>query len=94
MGKKWETHRIHGDIQFMVEGSELIGYAKRDLLTVRSPYNPEKEAEFYEPLGGILSSFRLDAGSFAVFLLQHVHQPGLQVAAPAAVHKVVIKFRL
>jgi YhcH/YjgK/YiaL family protein len=92
--KKWETHRIHGDIQFMVEGSELIGYAKRDLLTVRTPYNPEKDAEFYEPPAGIPSRLRLDAGSFAVFLPQDGHQPGVQVAAPEAVHKVVIKFRL
>jgi YhcH/YjgK/YiaL family protein len=92
--KKWETHRIHGDIQFMVEGSELIGYTKRDLLAVRTPYNPEKDAEFYEPPAGIPSRFRLDAGSFAVFLPQDGHQPGVQIDAPAAVHKVVIKFRL
>jgi YhcH/YjgK/YiaL family protein len=92
--KKWETHRIHGDIQFMVEGSELIGYARRDLLTVRPPYNPEKDAEFYEPPAGIPSRLRFDAGSFAVFLPQDGHQPGVEVAAPEAVHKVVIKFRL
>ena len=96
-GKKWETHRLHGDIQFMVSGSELIGYAPRESLSIRTPYNGEKDAEFYEPPSGEITRFALEEGSFAVFLPQDGHQPGLVLGAseePLDVQKVVIKFRL
>ena len=92
--KKWETHRVHGDIQYMVAGCELIGYAKREDLRVSIPYNADKDAEFYEHPGGTSSRFILSAGSFAVFHPEDAHQPGVMIGQPAEVHKVVIKFRL
>jgi len=92
--KKWETHRLHGDIQFMVSGSELIGYAPRESLIIRTPYDDGRDAEFYEPPVGVGSSFTLGDGSFAIFLPQDGHQPGIMLGTPAEVHKVVIKFRL
>lgn len=92
--KKWETHRFNGDIQFMVSGSELVGYAPREFLSVRTPYDAEKDAEFYEPPTGANSRFSLAAGSFAVFFPEDGHQPGVMEVGPGNVHKVVIKFRL
>ena len=92
--KKWETHRVHGDIQYMVGGSELIGHTKREELSVRIPYNADKDAEFYELPDGPSSLFVLSAGSFAVFHPEDAHQPGVMIGQPAGVHKVVIKFRL
>ena len=92
--KKWETHRLHGDIQYMVKGSESIGYGQREELIVRTPYNLEKDAEFYESPEGPTSLVILSAGSFAVFHPQDAHQPGVMIGQPAEVHKAVIKFRL
>lgn len=92
--KKWETHRLNGDIQFMVSGSELVGYAERRILSVRTPYNAEKDAEFYEPPTVTVSRFNLTAGFFAVFFPEDAHQPGVMEETPGEVHKVVIKFRL
>lgn len=92
--KKWETHRLHGDVQFMVSGSELVGYAPRSLLSVQTPYNPEKDAEFYTPPAGRVSRLNLEEGSFAVFFPEDGHQPGVMDGNPAGIHKVVIKFRL
>ena len=91
--KKWETHRVHGDIQYLVEGAERIGYAERATLTVKTPYNPEKDAEFYQAPTGSSTLLELNAGSFAIFLPWDGHQPGVMVDSPATVHKVVIKFR-
>jgi YhcH/YjgK/YiaL family protein len=94
VAKKWETHRVHGDIQYMVKGSEFIGYARREELEVRIPYNPDKDAEFYNPPAEPHSRFLLSAGSIAVFHPQDAHQPGVMIVQPSEVHKVVIKFRL
>ncbi|MCE9588651.1 MAG: YhcH/YjgK/YiaL family protein [Verrucomicrobia bacterium] len=92
--KKWETHRVHGDIQYLVEGAERIGYAERDILAVKTPYNPEKDAEFYQAPTCSSTLLELNAGSFAIFLPRDGHQPGVMIDSPALVQKVVIKFRL
>lgn len=90
--KKWETHRVHGDIQYLVEGAERIGYAERDTLAVKTPYNPEKDAEFYQAPTDSSTLLELNAGSFAIFLPRDGHQPGVMIDQPAPIHKVVIKF--
>jgi len=91
--KKWETHRVHGDIQYMVEGTELVGHAWRGSLSVLTPYNAEKDAEFYVPPASS-STLRFEQGSFAVFMPHDAHQPGVMDEVPSGVVKVVVKFRL
>jgi YhcH/YjgK/YiaL family protein len=92
--KKWETHRLHGDIQYVVSGREWIGIAPRESLAVKTPYNPEKDAEFYEAPSGSSTKLLMEAASFAIFLPQDGHQPGVMVEGPEDLCKVVIKFRL
>ena len=92
--KKWETHRVHGDIQVVYSGSESVGHALRDQLCVRAAYNPEKDAEFYEPPSVPVSLLALSEGSFAVFLPHDAHQPGVMKEQPTSILKVVVKFRL
>ena len=94
VAKKWETHRLHGDIQVVYLGSELVGHALRDQLIVHTPYNTERDAEFYEPPSIPSSLLTLNESSFAVFLPHDAHQPGVMVNHPAAVLKVVVKFCL
>jgi len=91
--KKWETHRIHGDIQYLLSGSEKIGYEERRKLKIRTPYEVTKDAEFYIPPSSA-STLMLSQGSFAVFLPYDAHQPGVMDESPAPVIKVIIKFRL
>ena len=92
--KKWETHRLHGDIQVIYSGSELVGHAQRKQLVVRTPYNSTKDAEFYEPPVEPFTLLNLNEGSFAVFLPHDAHQPGVMLDQPASVLKVVVKFFL
>jgi YhcH/YjgK/YiaL family protein len=92
--KKWEAHRVHGDIQYMVSGSELIGCTPLAGLQVKTPYTLEKDAEFYEAPGFQTAIINLPTGSFAVFLPHDVHQPGVTLDIPNPVFKVVVKFRI
>lgn len=92
--KKWEAHRLHGDIQYLLEGMEMIGHARRETMAVRHSYDPEKDAEFYKPPTFQPNLLHLEAGSWAAFFPQDAHQPGVMHGAPAPVLKVVIKFRL
>ncbi|GAB7140962.1 hypothetical protein RsTz2092_09190 [Deferribacterales bacterium RsTz2092] len=45
--KLFETHDKFFDIQFMVSGQELFGFARREELTVNKPYDPAKDITFY-----------------------------------------------
>jgi len=93
--KKWESHRVHGDIQYIVSGTELIGYARRESCVVKTPYLPEKDMEIYEsPSASSSTLLTMESGSFAIFLPQDAHQPGVMMEEPSSVLKVVVKFRL
>lgn len=92
--KKWETHRSHVDLQVVLSGSELVGWSPASELLTRIPYNPEKDAEFFEPPLGEATRFRLSPGLFAIFFPGDGHQPGVMEEQSAEVRKVVFKLRI
>ena len=90
---RWEAHRHHADIQYVIQGSEGIGIAHLDEMTVNAPYSRDHDVEFF--IGHSRVQFiRVDRGSFAIFLPQDVHMPGIMFEAPTLVRKVVVKVRL
>ncbi len=86
-----EAHQIYSDIQYIVSGREIIGFAPLNGQTITSGYNPEKDIVFFS---GETSPMILEAGMFAVFFPQDVHQPGIQIDGPEKVRKIVVKVRL
>jgi YhcH/YjgK/YiaL family protein len=92
--KKWEAHKIHGDIQVVFAGEEICGHTDVRTLTVTEPYNPAKDVAKYAHPSGPTTRLRLPPGSFTIFLPQDGHQPGVQVGQATSVLKVVIKFRV
>ncbi|MHB8969865.1 MAG: YhcH/YjgK/YiaL family protein [Pirellulaceae bacterium] len=88
----WEAHRRYLDIQYVVAGSERMGYTSLcDELPVRQPYDPQKDIVFFEAAGDWVE---VPAGSFAIFAPHDVHAPGLAAKRPEAsaqVCKVVVK---
>lgn len=86
-----EAHRRYVDIQYIVEGEEYIDVCPLNPeLVVREPYDAARDIEFFENLVPE-SSVPLQAGDFAVLLPRDVHRPGVAMAAPRPVVKVVIK---
>jgi len=86
-----EAHKTYADIQFMISGSEIIGY---DLLhghKVFKEYDTEKDFMLYNEVKG---SIVMEEGSFAVFFPEDIHQPGLILDKPENVKKAVVKVRL
>jgi YhcH/YjgK/YiaL family protein len=86
----FETHRKYVDVQVIFEGEELMEVAPRDSLTVRDPYNPDRDAVFYQDVahGSVL---RLRAGEAAIYFPEDAHMSSLQAAGPQLVRKAVIK---
>jgi biofilm protein TabA len=89
---KLETHRKYVDIQVLLSGEEIIEVFEKQGLTVSSPYNPEKDAEFYHVPAKPCATITLKPGQFAVFFPEDAHMPSVMTgSSPQPVKKVVIK---
>lgn len=91
--KTFEAHRNYIDIQYMISGSEMMGYTTPAYLTVTSDYNPDKDVELYSHTAA--TECELDAGSFAVFFPEDPHMPGCTIRGKEAseVKKLVLKIK-
>jgi len=86
-----EAHRSYTDIQYIVAGREAIGFATLNNQTIVSEFDPEKDITFFATK---TSQVVLEAGMFAVFFPQDIHQPCMQIDGPEKVKKVVVKVKM
>lgn len=86
-----EAHRNYADIQYIVSGREIIGFATLNNQTVTDEYNTDKDIIFFS---GETTPLILESGMFAVFFPQDVHRPCMQIDGPEKVKKVVVKVRI
>ena len=84
---RWEAHYTYTDIQYVVEGSERMGWKTLNGV-VKTEDRPEDDVYFFEADG---DHFVLHAGQFAVFTPHDAHRPGLAVDGPAPIKKIVVK---
>ena len=88
---KWEAHRAYADIQFVVTGSEQMGYAPLNTLTPDGEYDSQNDVAFFKGSG---SNVLVPAGTFTVFFPQDAHMPCLANGSQSDVRKVVLKIRI
>ena len=85
---QFEAHRKYIDVQYIVEGTEQMGYAPIATLKTSVPYDETKDAEMLKGDGDFVT-FR--PGMFVVFFPEDAHMPCLTCTAPVQVRKVVVK---
>ena len=91
--KRFETHRVYLDVQYVASGAERILHAPAAGLEVETPYDEAKDIAFYaDPRAS--SSLLLRAGDLAVFYPSDAHKPGCMAGGRDAVRKVVVKVRV
>lgn len=88
---RFEAHRKYIDIQFLLSGRELMGWAPISALTVTEPYNSEKDILFGTVPDASNSFTSFTARQAIVLFPSDAHAPGLAQSAPQPVKKVVIK---
>lgn len=86
-----EGHLEYIDIQYIVSGSEIIGYAKKGNQPEAIPYSNERDIAFYE---GDYEPINVNAGEFVIFFPDDLHLPCLKCDKPSVVKKVVVKVRV
>jgi YhcH/YjgK/YiaL family protein len=89
---RWESHRRYIDIQHILQGEELMGWANTSVLKVAEPYDPARDVTFHEGAGSLI---HVPAGYFAIFYPEDAHMPCLAVnERPTPVRKIVLKVAL
>lgn len=87
----FEAHRKYLDIQYVVAGEEVIGWASIDRMAVDVPYDEAKDVCLGHVAPGEMTPVRLSAGQLAVLYPTDAHAPKLAAGAPTAVKKIVVK---
>jgi biofilm protein TabA len=86
--KRYEAHRQYVDVQFIDSGVELIGHADVGTLRVLEEYDESKDVAFLEGEGSFVIA---RAGTFVILFPHDAHIPGVALAQPEPVRKVVAK---
>jgi len=91
--KRFESHRVYVDLQYVARGAERILHTPTAGLVVETPYDAAADIMFYaEPK--VSSSLLLRAGDLAFFHPADAHKPGCMAGGRDAVKKVVVKVRV
>jgi len=90
---KLEAHRKYIDIQFLLEGQELLGYTPLKGLTTAEEYNPQQDIDFFNTPKEI-TKVKLEPGLFCILFPDDAHLPCRQLTDPTDVLKVVIKIQI
>ncbi len=84
---KWEAHHRYIDLQYVVKGTEGIGYANIHCLK-QGEYDTTRD---FLPLQGEGDIVTLHSGSFVLLFPEDAHMPGMAMGSPATVKKIVLK---
>ena len=90
----YEGHERYIDVQFIISGIECIEFVDISKAAVKTPYDPSKDAAFFEncPASG---KAVFEAGEYGIFFPHDIHKPGRIFGDTAtAVKKVVVKVKV
>ncbi len=87
----WEGHKEYIDIQYVIQGKEMMGYTSISNMTDCDEYNEESDIFFGKANGQFVV---VGPGEFAVFTPQDAHMPSLKVENDAHVRKIVVKMKV
>lgn len=91
--KKWEAHRKYIDIQYVICGSEKMGYGiLENFDEIIEQYDSEKDIEFLN--GKEFNFINIKSGDFVIFYPNDVHAPMLAYNKPINIKKVIIKIAI
>jgi len=89
----FESHKQFIDVQFILEGEEIIEVSNSEILVVSSSYNEQMDLIKYEDTIQA-SQIVLKKGDVAIFYPQDAHMPCVKNLNPSKVIKTVVKVRV
>lgn len=89
---KFEAHHHYTDIQYVINGSEVMTYAPAGELKESVPYNDVKDVVFYDNANPGLQVV-VKAGEFMIFNPWDGHKPKAANGNPAPIKKIIVKIK-
>lgn len=90
---KWESHKKYIDIQYVLKGSEVMGYKNVLELTLTEDTFEEKDISFYDEVEN-WTKLKVQVGNFAIFFPEDGHKPCCISTEPESIVKAVIKVKV
>jgi YhcH/YjgK/YiaL family protein len=87
----WEAHHRYFDVQYVTQGTELMGVAPIERMEISTAYDESTDFALYAGNG---SFFELEAGYFTILAPQDVHMACIAVKDSLPVKKLVVKVAL
>ncbi len=88
----YEAHKDYTDIQYIIEGCEIMTYAPVDQLTASTPYNEAKDVtKFDNSVAGLRVA--VHGGEYMIFNPWDGHKPKAADGEPSHVKKIVVKIK-
>ncbi len=90
----FEGHENYIDIQYIVEGCEVMEFLDISKAVIRDEYNPQKDVTFYKE-SEIASYCVVEQGNFCIFYPHDIHRPGVALNnLPSNVKKILVKVHI
>lgn len=89
--KRAESHFRYIDIQYLIQGKELQGYAPLKAGCETEPY-PERDVIYYPEVADE-QFIALQPGDFTIYFTNDIHRPNCAVGDGMEIKKVVVKIR-
>lgn len=86
-----EAHRQYLDVQYMVKGSEVMGWAPLDTLTPSGEFDQEKDVGKYT---GECTFVNIQEGWCYVVFPEDAHMPAVHLDQPLNYQKMIIKLKV
>jgi len=85
----FETYEKYFDVQYLIEGDELIGVVDRNGLVEKIPYSVDNDVPFYED-PALSGAVLLQAEDFVVLAPEDAHKPRCIAGEAMPVKKIVV----
>jgi len=89
----FESHRQYIDVQFILEGEEIIEVTNKDDMIVNLDYNEDMDLLKYETTLNT-SILKLQKGDVAIFFPEDAHMPCIKLEDSVKVVKTVVKVKV
>ena len=86
-----EAHRKYLDIQYIVKGKEVMGWADLAACQLQGEFNEDKDIGMY---AGNFDFFTITEGNCYVVFPEDVHMPGRHLDVPNDFVKVIVKLKV
>lgn len=90
-GSEFESHRQYLDIQYVLSGQDVVGWAPVDALTPTGAFQCEQDIGFYQGTGEFI---RVPAGYCYVVFPEDAHMPDCHLDQPTKFVKIVAKIKV